>query len=49
MINIFDDAHLESNEQFNCILTLIDTDDPSIQIHPAIATVTIVDDDGELL
>ena len=48
MITILDDPYLESNEKFNCTLTLVSTDDPSIQVHPDIATVTIVDNDSEL-
>ena len=49
VIGILDDSHLETNEQFNCTLTLAGTNDPSIQVDPALATVTIIDNDSELL
>ena len=48
MISILDDAYLEINEHFNCTLTLAGTYDPSIQVYPALATVTIIDNDSEL-
>ena len=47
-IDILDDSYLETNEEFTCTLTLAGTNDPSVQVHPALATVTIVDNDGEL-
>ena len=48
MISILDDAYLEINERFNCTLTLAGTYDPSVQVYPALATVTIIDNDSEL-
>ena len=47
VIDIMDDSYLETNEQFNCTLTLAGTYDPSVQVVPALATVTIIDDDSE--
>ena len=49
MINIINDNLLESSEHFNCNLTLINISDPSIQLRPSLATVTITDNDSELL
>ena len=46
-IGIIDDTRLESNEQFNCTLTLV-TDDPSVRLDPAVAIITIIDNDSEL-
>ena len=47
VIDIMDDSYLETNEQFNCTLALAGTYDSSVQIDPALATVTIIDDDSE--
>jgi hypothetical protein len=47
MIGIMDDFSLETNEQFSCVLTLAGTHDPSVQVRPALATVTIIDNDSE--
>ena len=49
VIGITDDSYLETNEQFNCTLTLAGTYDPSVQVVPALATVTIIDDDSEYI
>lgn len=46
-ISIFDDEYLEYDEQFNCTLTLIAPNLPSIQLMPSLATVTITDNDSE--
>ena len=46
-IGIIDDTRLESNEQFNCTLTLV-TDDSSVRLDPAVAIITIIDSDSEL-
>lgn len=48
MIVIMDDPYLETNEQFNCTLTLVGNNDPSVQVDPALATVTIIDNDSKL-
>lgn len=48
MIGILDDSHLENNERFNITLTLAGNNDPSIRVDPALATVTIIDNDSEL-
>ena len=47
VIDIIDDSYLETNEQFNCTLALASIYDPSVQVVPALATVTIIDDDSE--
>jgi hypothetical protein len=47
MIHILEDSYLETNEQFNCVLTLAGTHDPSVQVRPTLATVTIIDNDSE--
>lgn len=49
MIDIFDDTYLELNEMFNCTLSLVTPHDPSIQLNPDVATVTIINDDRELV
>lgn len=46
-ISIFDDEYLEYDEQFNCTLTLIAPNLPSIQLMPSLVTVTITDNDSE--
>ena len=49
MIGIFDDTYLELNETFNCTLSLVTPNDPSIRLNPAVATVTIINDDSEFV
>ena len=44
-ISIFDDLVLEDNETFSVLLS---TEDPDVLLDPASATVTIVDNDGEI-
>ena len=49
VIGIFNDTYLELNETFNCTLSLVAPNDPSIQLNPDVATVTIINDDRELV
>lgn len=49
MINIFGDTYLEPSETFNCTLSLVTPNDPSIQLNPDVTTVTIINDDRELV
>ena len=44
-ISIIDDLVLEDNETFSVLLS---TEDPDVLLDPASATVTIVDNDGEI-
>ena len=45
MVPIIDDAVLEDNQTFSVVLS---TEDPNVALDPASATVTIVDNDGEI-
>ena len=49
MIGIVDDIYLEPNEMFNCTLSLVTPNNPSIQLSPDVATVTIINDDRKLV
>ena len=49
MIGIISDSYVELNEQFNCTLSLVTINDPSIQLVPDVAMVTIINDDSELI
>ena len=46
MIAIIDDLRLENNEQFNSIVSLT-VADPSVNLNPADASITIIDDDSK--
>ena len=48
MIAIIDDLHLEHDEQFNSIVSLT-VADPSVDLNPADASITIIDDDSKLI
>ena len=45
VVPIIDDAVVEDNQTFNVVLS---TEDPNVLLDPASATVTIVDNDGEI-
>lgn len=45
VVPIIDDAVLEDNQTFSVVLN---TEDPNVLLDPASATVTIVDNDGEV-
>ena len=47
MIEIIDDLRLEHDEQFNSIVSLT-VIDPFVDLNPADASVTIIDDDSKL-
>ena len=47
MITIFDDLCLEHDEQFNSIISHT-VADPSIDLNPANATITIINEDSKL-
>ena len=45
VVPIVDDAVLEDNQTFSVVLS---TEDPNVSLDPASATVTIVNNDGEI-
>ena len=47
MIAIIDDRRLEHDEQFNSVVSLT-VADPAVDLSPAVADITIIDDDSKL-
>ena len=47
MIAIIDDRRLEHDEQFNSVVSLT-VADPAVDLSPAVADITIIDNDSKL-
>ena len=47
MIAIIDDRRLEHDEQFNSVVSLT-VADPAVDLRPAVADITIIDNDSKL-
>ena len=47
-VSIINDSFSEINERFRASLTLVEKNGINVLINPALAIVTIVDDDGEV-